>query len=99
MLQTMIERPAQMIEINSQPTHKSVSGTAKAKIKRKQRPMQAKFPATMNFGVTATMAAAVARQCPPSSPFTQSDVGRLALHAWLLANDESYRREIAADGA
>jgi hypothetical protein len=74
------------------------NGAAEKK-KRKQRPMVSKFPCAMNFGITELMAQAVQRQCPPSSPFTQSDIGRLAVHTFLLQNDAIYQREIAADGA
>ena len=75
-----------------------VGNGAAAKPARKRRAINPKFPYAMNFGITALMAAAVARQCPMSSPFSQSDVGRIALHAWLLTNDEGYRRDLAADG-
>src|SRR5262245_42937294 len=77
----------------------SANGAAQPRKPRKQRAINPKFPCAMNFGITLQMAQAVLRQCPRSSPFQQSDIGRLALHMWLLANDESYRREIAADGA
>src|SRR5262245_17521060 len=73
--------------------------TGKTKQPRKPRAINPKFPCAMNFGITVQMAQAVLRQCPQSSPFSQSDIGRLALHHWLLVNDEAYRREIAADGA
>lgn len=66
--------------------------------KRKQRPMVSRFPSTMNFGITAEMAAAVQELCTPASPFTQSDVGRIALHSYLLGNSERYRRAIGGNG-
>jgi len=66
--------------------------------KRKQRPMVAKFPATMNSGITLAMAEGVQRLCSPSSPFTQSDVGRIALHSYLLSNDELYRHAVSNGG-
>ena len=84
--------PMSMTEVTQVTTQ---NGAAK---KRKQRPMVAKFPATMNFGITLAMAEGVQRLSPPSSPFTQSDIGRIALHSYLLSNDELYRRAIAADG-
>jgi hypothetical protein len=80
-------------------THVTGNGAAASKKVRKHRAINPKFPATMNFGITIQMAQAVLRQCPRSSPFNQSDIGRLALHSWLLANDESYRRDILAEGA
>jgi hypothetical protein len=52
----------------------------------------------MNFSITAAMADGIAELCGPQSPFTQSDVGRISLHSYLLANSERYRRAIAAAG-
>ena len=65
--------------------------------KRKQREMRIRFPATMNFGITAPMAIAVEAMCGPASPFTQSDIGRLALHSYLLGNSASYQHAIASE--
>jgi hypothetical protein len=69
-----------------------------ARPKRKQRVMQIRFPATMNFGITAAMAIAIEELCGPNSPFTQSDVGRMALHSYLLGNSASYQHAIASEG-
>jgi hypothetical protein len=60
--------------------------------------MEKKFPHSMNFGVTQAMAEAVQELCTPQSPFTQSDVGRIALHSYLLGNSERYRRAIGMNG-
>jgi hypothetical protein len=67
--------------------------------KRKQREMRIRFPATMNFGVTAPMAMAVEAMCGPASPFTQSDIGRIALHSYLLGNSASYQQAIASENS
>jgi hypothetical protein len=76
-----------------------VTSTPQAAPKRRtQRLMQAKFPYSMNFGITGAMFEAIQDMCTSASPFTQSDVGRLSLHAYLLTNSERYRRAIAADG-
>jgi hypothetical protein len=95
-----LETSLNPMQTDDAPTHLTGNGSAaKAKQPRRQRAINPKFPCAMNFGITVQMAQAVLRQCPRSSPFSQSDIGRLALHAWLLTNDESYRREIVADGA
>jgi hypothetical protein len=52
----------------------------------------------MNFPITAAMFEGIQELCGPQSPFTQSDVGRISLHSYLLANSERYRRAIAAAG-
>jgi len=59
--------------------------------------MQAKFPYSMNFGITGAMFEAMQELCSPSSPFTQSDVGRLSLHGYLLTHSERYRRAMRVD--
>jgi hypothetical protein len=56
--------------------------------------MQSKFSYSMNFGITEAMFEAMQELCSPTSPFTQSDVGRLSLHGYLLTNSERYRRAI-----
>jgi hypothetical protein len=60
--------------------------------------MQAKFPYSMNFGITEAMFEAMQELCSPTSPFTQSDIGRVSLHSYLLANSERYRRAIMNGG-
>jgi len=65
--------------------------------RRAQRPMQAKFPYSMNFGITAPMFEAIQELSSPSSPFTQSDVGRHSVHSYLLTHSERYRRAMRAD--
>jgi hypothetical protein len=65
--------------------------------RRAQRPMEKKFPHSMNFGVTQAMAEAIQELCTPQSPFTQSDVGRISLHSYLLVNSERYRRAIGGN--
>jgi hypothetical protein len=52
----------------------------------------------MNFGITGAMAIAIEELCGPNSPFTQSDVGRIALHSYLLGNSASYQHAIASEG-
>jgi len=59
--------------------------------------MQAKFPYSMNFGITAPMFEAIQELSSPSSPFTQSDVGRHSVHSYLLTHSERYRRAMRAD--
>jgi len=59
--------------------------------------MQAKFPYSMNFGITAPMFEAIQELSSPSSPFTQSDVGRHSVHSYLLTHSERYRRAMKAN--
>ena len=61
--------------------------------------MHVRFPATMNFGITGPMAIAVDELCGPASPFTQSDIGRMALHSYLLTNSASYQHAIASESS
>jgi hypothetical protein len=76
----------------SLPETPVISTLESAPKRRVQREMQAKYPYSMNFGVTAAMHAAIEDMASPLSPFSQSDVGRHALHQYLLANSERYRR-------
>jgi hypothetical protein len=63
---------------------------------RKGSPVR--YPASLNYTVTRAMARMIERLCPPSGPFTQSQLGRAALHEWGLAHDQAYLQEVANGG-
>jgi hypothetical protein len=65
----------------------------RAKKHRQPQPLR-RFPAAMNFGITRAMNDAVHRLSLPGSPFSQSDVGRMALHEFLFARDPIYRQAV-----
>jgi len=77
----------------------AISTPKSAPKRRAQRPMQAKYPCSMNFGITLAMFEAVQELCMAESPFTQSEVARHALHSYLLTNSERYRRVFRAGGS
>ena len=70
-----------MIETNMPTVEPARLSTPK---KRKQREMYARFPATMNFGITMPMAIALGELSKRGSHKTQSDIARDALHFYLL---------------
>jgi hypothetical protein len=68
------------------------------RIKKHRQPQPLRrFPASMNFGITEAMHYAVARLTTPGSPFSQSDIGRQALHQFLMA-DPVYRQAVSEEG-
>jgi hypothetical protein len=84
------------VEMTAIPTRDSAAAQPK---RRAQRPMQTKFPCSMNFGITLAMHEAIQELCSPASHYTQSRIGQDALHFYLLSNSERYRRAIGGNGA
>jgi hypothetical protein len=49
-----------------------------------------KFPVKFHFQITDAMADALSRLTGHNSLLNESDIGRLALHSYLCANDPQY---------
>ena len=79
------------VETPLAPLHGSPAPQPK---RRAQRPMQNKYPCSVNVGVTEPMYLAVQGMCAHQSPFTQSEIVRMALHEYLLNRSEWYRQQM-----
>jgi hypothetical protein len=60
----------------------AISTQKSAPKRRAQRQMQARYPYSMNFGITAAMFEAMQGLCSLPTPFDQSEIGRHSLHAY-----------------
>jgi hypothetical protein len=83
-----------MLEQPQISTHQSPDGGAKQKKPRKQRENIQRFPAAVNFSITAAMADSLMRMTPTNGPFSQSVYLRLLLHRGLVQDDPIYSRDI-----
>jgi hypothetical protein len=79
-------------------THATSTGGTKQKKPRKQRENISRYPASVNFGITATMAQSLLRMCPSNGPFSQSTYLRLLLHRGLIQDDPAYAAAIQEHG-
>lgn len=71
----------------------TASNGAPTKAKRRQGPIS-RFPLQCHMAITEEMNHSLLRLTGKGSLLTQSDIARLALHAYLMANDAQYVREI-----
>jgi hypothetical protein len=53
------------------------------------------FPLKYHFSITPAMGNALRRMTGPNSPYREADIGRLALHQFLLQNDPQYARQVS----
>jgi hypothetical protein len=65
------------------------SATTKAKVR--QSPV-VKFPLRFHCAITIAMGDSLRRMTGGNSLLSESDIGRLALHSYLLSNDPHYHR-------
>jgi hypothetical protein len=68
---------------------------ASTKAKARQRPL-VRFPLRFHFAISEAMGRALQRQTGGNSLMSEADIGRLALHAFLLSNDPQYREEVSS---
>ena len=59
--------------------------------KRRQTPV-VKFPLRFHCAITIAMGDSLRRMTGGNSLLSESDIGRLALHSYLLSNDPHYHR-------
>jgi hypothetical protein len=64
---------------------------ARPKAKVRQSPV-IKFPCRFHCAISLAMADSLRRLTGANSLLSESDIGRLALHSYLLANDGQYAR-------
>jgi hypothetical protein len=66
---------------------------ASIKAKARQKAI-VKFPCRFHCAITAAMAESLARMTGGNALLSESDIGRLALHSYLLANDPQYTKQM-----
>ena len=66
---------------------------ATTKARKRQSPV-VRFPGRLHLAVTAAMINSLRRLTGGNSLLAEADIGRLALHGYLLANDPLYQREL-----
>jgi hypothetical protein len=71
------------------------STTAK---KPRAKPIE-RFPLKFHFAITIAMGDALKRLTGGHALVSESDIGRLALHSYLLANDPHYARAMRGGNA
>ena len=67
-----------------------IAARTKAK-PRRAKPIE-RFPLKFHFAVSVAMGESLKRLTGSNSLLSESDIGRLALHAYLLTNDRQYAR-------
>jgi len=70
--------------------------SAATKARKRQSPV-VKFPGRFHMAITGAMINSLRRLTGGNSLLAEADIGRLALHAYLLANDPMYEREIGGN--
>jgi hypothetical protein len=71
------------------PVAKPDTQSATTKAKRRQTPV-VKFPARFHMAISIPMAESLRRLTGGNSLLAEADIGRLALNAYLMANDPQY---------
>ena len=75
--------------INTQPTSPAPRD---ATTKAKRQTSVVKFPLRFHCAITIAMGDSLRRMTGGNSLLSESDIGRLALHSYLLSNDPHYHR-------
>ena len=74
---------------------------AKAKQPPAQRPRRAtrvsKFPFQFHFAINIPMQRSLERLTGLNSLWDSAQIGRMALHQWLVQNDPGYREEVSGN--
>jgi len=73
------------------PSLSPAQGGAKPAAKKRHTPIE-RFPLKFHFAITLAMGDSLKRLTGGNSLLSESDIGRLALHSYLLANDLQYVR-------
>jgi len=83
------------------PVSNVVQGVSGTKAKKGLRPKNSyieRFPFRVHSAITGPMDAALKRLTGGHSLFTESDILRIALHSYLLANDPHYAAVMQGNG-
>jgi hypothetical protein len=75
---------------NTPPTNPSTQN-ADTKARKRQTPI-VKFPARFHMAISIPMAESLRRLTGSNSLLAEADIGRLALNAYLMANDPYYAK-------
>jgi hypothetical protein len=75
------------------PVANAAQGGTKPAAKTRHRPIE-RFPLRFHCAITLAMGNSLRRMTGSNSLLGESDVGRLALHNYLLSNDPMYVREM-----
>jgi hypothetical protein len=75
------------------PPPNVAQGDAKPAAKRRHKPIE-RFPLRFHCAITVAMGNSLHRMTGSNSLLSESDVGRLALHNYLLSNDPLYVRQM-----
>jgi len=67
---------------------------ARTVAKQRAKPIE-RFPLRYHFAITVAMGDALKRLTGGNALLSESDVGRLALHSYLMANDPVYFRTMS----
>jgi hypothetical protein len=73
------------------PSPNAAQGGTKPAAKRRHKPIE-RFPLRFHCAITIAMGNSLHRLTGSNCLLSESDVGRLALHNYLLANDPAYLR-------
>jgi hypothetical protein len=65
--------------------------------KKRHTPIE-RFPLRFHCAITNAMGEALKRLTGGNALLAESDIGRLALHGYLMANDPYYARAMRGDG-
>jgi hypothetical protein len=74
-------------------TQTAASPPTAAQTERRKR--AEKFPLKYHFAITVAMGNSLRRLTGSNSLLSESDIGRLALHSYLLANDPLYVKQLS----
>jgi hypothetical protein len=77
--------------VNTQPTTAAPRDASTKAKPRRQTPV-VKFPLRFHCAITIAMGDSLRRMTGGNSLLSESDIGRLALHSYLLSNDPHYHR-------
>jgi hypothetical protein len=80
------------------PSPNAAQVGAKPMAKRRHAPIE-RFPLRFHCAITVAMGNSLKRLTGGNALLAESDIGRLALHSYLLANDPHYRRAMGGGNA
>ena len=79
--------------LHTQPA-RAAPADASTKAKARHKAV-VRFPLRFHCAISLAMGRSLQRMTGSNSLVTESDIGRLALHSYLLANDPHYGRELS----
>jgi hypothetical protein len=73
------------------PSPASAQASTKLAAKSRHKPIE-RFPLRFHCAITIAMGDALKQSTGDNSLLSESDIGRLALHSWFMANNPRYAR-------